>query len=464
MISRRLTCSWILRVRCQRQNEPRLALQRSAADSFQESERLNPVDKNNWSFDAILRGAMSQTPNGVSPECPDPAILAAYYDRSVNAAERARLENHIADCARCQMQLAAIAHSDAVASDTLPARRLVTTMRGWRIVIPALAAAAALIVTILTVRPGHDDLRNQQMAAVATHAAPLADFSRSLLKHEAVGTASESQTAGPAASAPASSIGALAMNEPRRAQRPETDQPSEFGEPGGRAKTLAKQKRLEGKTSETAAAEVGGGTESNKPSVSVYSGESPPVVRKSDELAAAPRAVPVAPALTAPAGSAPGASTGPVTLNRLDTAPEAGSAATFSPRMLGTARGVNSGSGGVPVALASISSPDRTTTWIVGRNGTILLRDAAGNTRAERSGVTTDLTAGAAASSQVCWVVGRSGTIVRTIDGEHWELVPSPTRDNLVSVAADSADNAIVTVAGGQSFATSDGGRSWHPQ
>ena len=410
-------------MRCQRENEPRLALQRSAADSFQESERLNPVDKNNSPFDAILRGAMSQTPNAVSPECPDAAMLAAYYDRSVNAAERARLENHIADCARCQMQLAAIAHSDAVASDTRPARRLVTTLRGWRIVTPALAAAAALIVTILTIRPHGEESREVKLAALSKR-----DTADKLAPAAQRPEAPPTPTA-PEAPNTATFGGGLAMNEPRAARARESEPASGTA---ASAKALAKQKMPETKRNRMAAAGSSIGTTSSRPGVPIAAAESPTVAKKSDELTATVPAAPVA--------APPAAATGT--------------------RLPGTANVYV----GVPFALASISSPDRTNTWIVGKNGKIVMRDARGNPHAQSSGVTTDLTAGAAVSSQVCWVVGRSGTIVRTIDGEHWKLVPSPTRDNLVSVAADSADDAIVTVAGGQSFATSDGGRSWHPQ
>jgi photosystem II stability/assembly factor-like uncharacterized protein len=58
--------------------------------------------------------------------------------------------------------------------------------------------------------------------------------------------------------------------------------------------------------------------------------------------------------------------------------------------------------------------------------------------------------------------VGRSGTIIRTTDGEHWELITGPTADNLVKVSAVSANVATVTTAGGKTFATSDGGATWH--
>ena len=91
-------------------------------------------------------------------------------------------------------------------------------------------------------------------------------------------------------------------------------------------------------------------------------------------------------------------------------------------------------------------------------------RDANGEMQRQQSGVSTDLIAGAAPSATVCWIVGHSGTVVRTTDGEHWTQVIAPTTENLAAVSASSANDATITSVGGQSFATSDGGASWHQQ
>jgi photosystem II stability/assembly factor-like uncharacterized protein len=115
--------------------------------------------------------------------------------------------------------------------------------------------------------------------------------------------------------------------------------------------------------------------------------------------------------------------------------------------------------------LVTIVSPDRSVTWIVGQNGMVRRRDADNpGLRVQHSGVTTDLVAGSATSATVCWIVGRSGTIIRTTDGEHWELITAPSADNLTGVSASSARDAKITTAGGQSFATSDGGVTWRRQ
>ena len=77
------------------------------------------------------------------------------------------------------------------------------------------------------------------------------------------------------------------------------------------------------------------------------------------------------------------------------------------------------------------------------------------------SGVTTDLTAGAAVSSAVCWVIGTSGTILRTTDGQHWKILSAPTTMDLVRVQARTEDVAMVVAAGGLSYYTMDGGKTW---
>ncbi|HEY2525959.1 MAG TPA: hypothetical protein VGI29_12920 [Candidatus Binataceae bacterium] len=139
---------------------------------------------------------------------------------------------------------------------------------------------------------------------------------------------------------------------------------------------------------------------------------------------------------------------------------------------VGAAAGAVGGGFGAPVAGTSsssssfviISAPGRSVSWRIGKNGTVLRRDANGAMRTQNSGVTTDLVAGAAPSATVCWIVGRSGTIIRTTDGEDWTLITAPTADNLDAVTASNAYDASITTAGGQRFVTSDGGISWHPQ
>jgi len=112
----------------------------------------------------------------------------------------------------------------------------------------------------------------------------------------------------------------------------------------------------------------------------------------------------------------------------------------------------------------AVASPDSSVVWTVGAHGTIsrLVKGEAFATP-QRSGVDADLTAGSAPSSSVCWMVGRAGVITRTVDGEHWARVSSPTSADLTRVSAQSASDAIIIAAGGQRYATTDGGATWRP-
>jgi hypothetical protein len=62
-------------------------------------------------------------------ECPSADLLAAYYERSLDAAEMARYELHFAECARCREQLAALVRADeAVGAGTGAEKKGAT---GW---------------------------------------------------------------------------------------------------------------------------------------------------------------------------------------------------------------------------------------------------------------------------------------------------------------------------------------------
>jgi photosystem II stability/assembly factor-like uncharacterized protein len=71
------------------------------------------------------------------------------------------------------------------------------------------------------------------------------------------------------------------------------------------------------------------------------------------------------------------------------------------------------------------------------------------------------LITGSAPSPKICWVVGRGGTILRTVDGENWETVKSPTKLDLTGVAAQNADVATITASDGSNYETKNGGAKW---
>ncbi len=341
---------------------------------------------------------MSKTAIPASPDCLHPDVLAAYYDRTLATAERDLLDAHFAGCARCQMQLAAIARADISADNSnrhaSPVARL-ASLRGWRLAIPALAAAAVIIIIVRAMRPAPAD-RNQQLAMAdrarpATEAvAPVAPKIREETKEKA----QQSYAAAP--------------SPPKAAE-------------SAKSETALTQSEM----STTAAGEIA-------------------------------------------AHEAPGAKTQPIPSRAFGSGAFGSGALGSGSSAAGVAgsslaRRKDLYADATSSALASISTPDGATSWIVGKNGMLIRRDASGRLTREQSGVTTDLLAAAAPSAGICWIVGRAGTILRTIDAEHWTRIASPTSTDLVRVAARDADQAIVTTSDGNSFATSDGGASWHP-
>jgi hypothetical protein len=409
---------------------------------------VTPDNRNNEPLDAILRSAMRDRPGPATPECADAESLAAYGDRSLPASERERLEVHFADCMRCQLMLADIARAEESARDASAASE-VPWYRRWQIAIPALAAVAAVLVFIAIRRPANEESRRDQLVAMAKNEAP-----RNAVLAPAPAFAPSVPAAAPPSPAVVSSE--LAMNEAHRQALVSREAPQMYREVPAPAPAVA-------------------------PAVPAVAPGSPPPAQASAPAASASNEIAMNEAKTeaAPHAETMGAFSSQ-TLHRQAAAPgaaampaQAGAAAENAPatgsysmaeRGDFTTRAVGGASGGAEV-LVTIVSPDRSVTWIVGQNGMVRRRDADNpRLKVQHSGVSTDLIAGSAPSATVCWIVGRSGTIIRTTDGEHWELITAPSADNLTGVSASSVRDATITTAGGQSFATSDGGASWHRQ
>jgi len=425
---------------------------------------VTPVDKKSEPLDAILRRAMRSQPGPATAECADAESLAAYSDRSLPARERERLETHFADCARCQILLADIARADE--SARIAKSGEVPWYRRWRLTIPALAAAAAVLVFISIQRPANVAPPNDQIVAMAQHEAPATNLP--LLPAPAP-AAVPSAPVSVAAAAPSNEI---AMNEQKReaAPRAQTIRPSAPGSLKGSVEAFGAG-ALMGRGAPAANVEAQPPATTTPESVAAQAASADSVSREAVNAAPPPTT-----ARTAAVGgmlAEPAAATSTRAFGSLGTGSGAIVAATRGGCAVGAVAGAAVGTtvaaspsdASASAALVTISAPDQSVTWIAGKNGMILRRDADGSTHPQRSGASTDLVAGAAPSATVCWIVGRSGTIVRTTDGgEHWTLILGPTTDNLSAVTASDANDATITTAGGRSFATSDGGASWQPQ
>lgn len=73
------------------------------------------------------------------------------------------------------------------------------------------------------------------------------------------------------------------------------------------------------------------------------------------------------------------------------------------------------------------------------------------------------LTAGSTAGGAT-WLVGRNGLVLVAANGTTFVRVTAPASADLVSVTATDARRAIVVVSGGRTFVTADAGQTWTPQ
>jgi hypothetical protein len=128
-------------------------------------------------IDRLLERLPERTPAG---ECLDAETAAAWAERRLLPREVAAVEAHVADCARCQELVAMVVRTTPI-RETAEPTPLVTRWRfGW--LVPAGAAAAALIVWVVVGREGAPTLQEQTAQQYAkappTAAAPPASASR----------------------------------------------------------------------------------------------------------------------------------------------------------------------------------------------------------------------------------------------------------------------------------------------
>src|ERR1700735_4473533 len=65
-------------------------------------------------LDAMIRTTLASGLDASGARCPDPDLLAAFAENALAPDERAQWNAHIAGCAVCQRQLAALARAGAI--------------------------------------------------------------------------------------------------------------------------------------------------------------------------------------------------------------------------------------------------------------------------------------------------------------------------------------------------------------
>lgn len=113
------------------------------------------------------------------------------------------------------------------------------------------------------------------------------------------------------------------------------------------------------------------------------------------------------------------------------------------------------------VVEIDIRTPDPAVRWRIAGARVERSIDAGSSWTPVPTGVTAEVTAGAAPAASVCWLVGRGGLVLLTTNGAAWQRLTFAEPTDLSAIRATDARNATVTTADGRQFSTTDGGRTW---
>jgi hypothetical protein len=383
---------------------------------------MSTLDPRDRSLEQLLR--QSSRPSSVSDHCVDGETLAAWVEGTLPVSSAATVEQHLADCARCQALLAAFVRSE-------PPMAATPHTRWWHLrwLVPLATAATAVAVWVAIPTDRHREIT-------------------SLAKQESA----EMRLGASNVSAPVP-VPADAAEE-KAFVAPSQGRPRQITNLGVREADQRSQKQI-------AATEAAGdaprkakdGTSARADSVAGYRAETAPgAVVAAPPLPAAP------PPLPAPANTSPNEPERQAAADERRAAErprEAAQATAAPPATLAMMER------SAPVEFAAPAASRR---WRI-VNGTRIERSTDGLVwEAAQLAVPRLIVAGHAPSTNVAWVVGRAGAIFVTTDGTRFESVPFPEPVDLVTVAAIDDRQASVTTADGRRFATSDRGASWRRQ
>jgi hypothetical protein len=425
-------------------------------------------------FERALRQTVRSGTDAPATACPEPELLASYFERSLSSAESALWEKHFSACTRCQQQLAALARSEPAVEESATAW---AWLRSPHLVVRWLAPAALALGAValwFAIRP--TPTRVDQI----TQEIPNQVSTRPELTREAAVPAPQSSAKGDAAAAGSGEpqVDQLATSKPSETSQKKLADELVASLPEERRKISemppSASPSLTAKNEAAPPAPVPSKpAQSQAPSDVITAAEEKQDLardaaarREADRVLAAParqaelgQVQPAAPSTVGATGGVRAASDERKTQARESEAATADSQLQKQsiPAFAAKVGEVSSGS----VRLV-ISAPGGSVVWQIGIGGGIQRSADSGKTWTRQdSGVQTELTNGQAASAAVCWLVGLKGTVLRTTDGLHWQKVTFPLETDLVRIEAPDELHAVVTAAAGQTYATENGGKSW---
>jgi hypothetical protein len=439
--------------------------------------------------------------------CPDAELIAAYYEKSLEAEERGRCESHFATCARCRKVLQVLAASaDAPLDEKEVARlgKLVAAARSplesaappakpadlvrlnWRRrwLAPALGVAAVLAVWFAMRPPWRTAERNPAVTLVAQ--APKIE-----LPPSEEGRAMRQSAEVTPGKNTAKNAGALNDPAERRAESrnllPDSLEQRNSGTRGvakqiaptsGAAEgNLRDEKKQKADASDALAGAIRAPAPAPGAAATSRAAAPPPPRELASRAQAKAEDTIQAPADTETPRSANRGATVTGASPQVETTsrPLSGSVDDSSAKDL-PVNGRNYESLLVLDAAGEfrvpMNAPSGKILWRAGKGGDIQRSTDAGRTwTSETSPLHEDWLAGAAVTDSICWIVGRNGAIARTTDGHHWKKIGPPpgARDSSgklpdwTSITAVDAKNATIT-GDERHFATHDAGKTWTAQ
>jgi hypothetical protein len=423
----------------------------------------------------LLRRTLASDAAGAGgKDCPAPEVLAAYFDRALDADETTRYDLHFSQCSRCREQLAAMARASGADSGEKEAASGWNWLRTPRWLIPTAAAFAALIL----------------IAGITLHKWKSVEVANevTMLRPDTVPLAAPES---PAAASRAPSESSPPMPPPSHSTAPQNQllsgasaQDKTAQELYSRALQLNGLKKqrdaAKGAREKKSPAVPAAGSNSSATDTMVVDAEAPPATNaqgldiapmKPETSSAARDSAALAPQEET---KQPGAAKGKTSARPAASAPAAAAAPSVSGSSFVSRNGRDAAER-ARIQQAQLSSnlmagfmvqtPDAKVLWMISDSGSIGHSEDAGATwKYESFESHVHFVAGSAPTVKICWLVGVQGEILRTIDGKTWATVQPPVVANFEGfsgIEATDESSATLTTTDGRKFSTTDGGKTW---
>ena len=406
----------------------------------------NPDRDRGGAFDRALGDALSggdRRPAAGDP-CLDVETLAAWLDDGLDAHARAGAERHVADCARCQALLAAIARTAPVEERGPASWRVHSVM--W--LVPLAAAALVVLVVLPVIQPRKREVSGSAPTAHAenrTVPPPVAQPPASSAFADEKKTATDAVMKRNAHDTP-------------RTQAAAAENQKQLDALAARAEPKSKTAAPAAKDERADAAAAAASPPPAPPAPAPVGAPAPPPAAPVG--AAAPQKPAAEAAQTANAASAAGA------MRQLQQSADAAKASPSQAAQTAQSRLRDADRFALAMrpstAAILVVSPNPAVRWMILPNGAVQRTvDSAATWQPQQTGVTSRLAAGSAPSPTVCWLVGELGVVLVTVDGTTWQRVPGPAPADLIAVRASDAKTATVETADHRLFSTADRGATW---